>query len=78
MGGLGVSLQSFVGVHSNWVANSRQHVEIVVAVGVCVGTLQADASLALGLNTHEGFVTYAGVQHAFGDVPFKPLAEVLA
>ena len=40
--------------------------------------LQADASLALGLNTHEGFVTYAGVQHAFGDVPFKPLAEVLA
>ena len=40
--------------------------------------LQADASLALGLNTHEGFVTYAGVQHAFADVPFKPLAEVLA
>jgi alanine dehydrogenase len=40
--------------------------------------LQADDSLALGLNTHEGFVTYAGVQHAFGDVPFKTLAEVLA
>ena len=40
--------------------------------------LKADASLALGLNTHEGFVTYAGVKHAFADVPFKELAEVLA
>ena len=40
--------------------------------------LQADAALALGLNTHEGYVTYAGVQHAFADVPFKSLAEVLA
>jgi alanine dehydrogenase len=40
--------------------------------------LQADASLALGLNTHEGYVTYAGVQQAFDDVPFKALAEVLA
>jgi alanine dehydrogenase len=40
--------------------------------------LQSDAALALGLNTHEGYVTYAGVQHAFADVPFKTLAEVLA
>ncbi len=40
--------------------------------------LQADPALALGLNTHEGFVTYAGVRHAFGEVPFKALAEVLA
>jgi alanine dehydrogenase len=40
--------------------------------------LKADASLALGLNTHEGFVTYVGVQHAFADVPFKALAEILA
>jgi len=40
--------------------------------------LKADASLALGLNTHEGFVTYGGVKHAFADVPFKELAEVLA
>jgi alanine dehydrogenase len=40
--------------------------------------LQADPALALGLNTHEGFVTYAGVQHAFADVPFKALAEVIA
>ncbi len=40
--------------------------------------LQADGALALGLNTHQGYVTYAGVQHAFADVPFKSLAEVLA
>jgi alanine dehydrogenase len=40
--------------------------------------LKADAALALGLNTHEGFVTYTGVQHAFADVPFKSLEEVLA
>ena len=40
--------------------------------------LKADASLALGLNTHEGFVTYGGVKHAFADVPFKELAEVIA
>jgi alanine dehydrogenase len=40
--------------------------------------LKADASLALGLNTHEGFVTYGGVKQAFDDVPFKALAEVLA
>jgi alanine dehydrogenase len=40
--------------------------------------LKSDASLALGLNTHEGFVTYGGVKHAFADVPFKELAEVLA
>jgi alanine dehydrogenase len=40
--------------------------------------LRGDASLALGLNTHAGNVTYPGVQHAFADVPFKSLAEVLA
>lgn len=40
--------------------------------------LQSDGALALGLNTHEGNVTYAGVKHAFADVPFKSLAEVLA
>jgi alanine dehydrogenase len=40
--------------------------------------LQSDGALALVLNTHEGNVTYAGVKHAFADVPFKSLAEVLA
>jgi alanine dehydrogenase len=40
--------------------------------------LAADESLAKGLNTHAGKVTYAGVQHAFADVPFQPLAEALA
>jgi len=36
-----------------------------------------DSALALGLNTQDGFITYAGVQHAFGDLPFKSLQEVL-
>ncbi len=40
--------------------------------------LAADESLAKGLNTHNGMVTYAGVQHAFADVPFIELASVLA
>ncbi len=40
--------------------------------------LAADESLAKGLNTHDGKVTYAGVQHAFADVPFQTLAEAIA
>jgi alanine dehydrogenase len=40
--------------------------------------LQQDESLAKGLNTHDGKVTYAGVQHAFADVPFQTLAEAIA
>lgn len=40
--------------------------------------LAADESLARGLNTHDGKVTYAGVQHAFADVPYQELAEAIA
>lgn len=40
--------------------------------------LAADESLAKGLNTHAGKVTYAGVQHAFPELPFQELAEALA
>lgn len=40
--------------------------------------LAADESLAKGLNTHDGKVTYAGVQHAFPELPFQELAEALA
>jgi alanine dehydrogenase len=39
--------------------------------------LRADAALALGLNTHEGAVTYGPVAEAHG-MPTVPLAEVLS
>jgi len=40
--------------------------------------LAADESLAKGLNTHNGKVTYAGVLHAFPELPFQDLAEAIA
>lgn len=40
--------------------------------------LAADESLAKGLNTHDGKVTYAGVLHAFPQLPFQELAEAIA
>ena len=40
--------------------------------------LNADEALAKGLNTHDGKVTYAGVMHAFPELPFQELAEVIA
>ena len=40
--------------------------------------LAADESLAKGLNTHDGKVTYAGVLHAFPELPFQELAEAIA
>lgn len=39
--------------------------------------LRRNEALALGLNTHDGQVTYEGVAEAF-DLPLLPLAEVLA
>lgn len=39
--------------------------------------LQRNEALALGLNTHDGQVTYEGVAKAF-DLPLLPLTEVLA
>ena len=39
--------------------------------------LREDHALALGLNTHAGSLTYGAVAEAF-DMPFVPLAEVLA
>ena len=39
--------------------------------------LREDHALALGLNTHAGSLTYGAVAEAF-DLPFVPLAEVLA
>jgi len=38
--------------------------------------LRADQSLALGLNTHAGVVTYEAVAEAQG-LPYTPIAEVL-
>jgi alanine dehydrogenase len=40
--------------------------------------LAADESLAKGLNTHAGKVTYAGVTHAFPELPFQELKEAIA
>ena len=40
--------------------------------------LAADDSLAKGLNTHDGKVTYAGVSHAFPELPVESLAEAIA
>lgn len=40
--------------------------------------LAADESLAKGLNTHDGKVTYAGVLHAFPELPFQERAEAIA
>jgi alanine dehydrogenase len=40
--------------------------------------LQNDESLAKGLNVWDGKVTYAGVQHAFGDLPSAALNEAIA
>ena len=39
--------------------------------------LTDDAALALGLNVHEGSLTYEAVAEAF-DLPYVPVAEVLA
>ena len=39
--------------------------------------LRSDAALALGLNTHDGKVTYSGVAHAFPDFPIHKLEDVL-
>lgn len=40
--------------------------------------LAADESLAKGLNTHAGKVTYNGVLHAFPELPFQELKEAIA
>jgi alanine dehydrogenase len=40
--------------------------------------LAADESLAKGLNTHQGKVTYAGVRQAFPELPFEELAKAIA
>jgi alanine dehydrogenase len=39
--------------------------------------LADDAALALGLNVHDGSLTYEAVAEAF-DLPYVPVAEVLA
>jgi alanine dehydrogenase len=39
--------------------------------------LRADPALALGLNTHDGALTYAPVAHAHG-LDYRPLSEVLS
>ena len=39
--------------------------------------LREDSSLALGLNTYEGKLTFAGVAEAFG-LPLTATSEVLA
>jgi alanine dehydrogenase len=39
--------------------------------------MQNDEALAKGLNVHAGHVVYPGVNHAFGDLPYKELASVL-
>ena len=39
--------------------------------------LQDDASLALGLNTHDGFITHAAVGQAFPELPFKDTNELI-
>lgn len=40
--------------------------------------LQNDESLAKGLNTHDGKVIYAGVRHAFPELPAAELADVIS
>ena len=40
--------------------------------------LASDESLAKGLNTHAGKVTYAGVTHEFPELPFQELKEAIA
>lgn len=40
--------------------------------------LASDESLAKGLNTHDGKVTYAGVSHAFPELPVLTLEEAIA
>ena len=41
------------------------------------GAIAADPALALGLNTHDGFVTYKAVADDL-DLPYRSLADVLA
>ncbi|HOA57279.1 MAG TPA: alanine dehydrogenase, partial [Dermatophilaceae bacterium] len=41
------------------------------------GAIGADQALALGLNTHDGFVTYKAVADDL-DLPYRSLADVLA
>ena len=43
-----------------------------------VKALNDDASLAKGLNAHDGVVTYKGVADAFDGVPFSSVEDVLA
>ncbi|PRI09992.1 alanine dehydrogenase [Leucobacter massiliensis] len=43
-----------------------------------VAALQADEALAKGLNAHEGAITNAGVAHAFPELAYTPLDEVLS
>ncbi|MFM1983784.1 MAG: hypothetical protein RL723_219 [Actinomycetota bacterium] len=40
--------------------------------------LATDEALAKGLNTHDGKVTYAGVRHAFPELPYQELVEAIA
>jgi alanine dehydrogenase len=40
--------------------------------------LRDDASLALGLNTHAGAITYGAVAEAFPDLPAATLESALA
>ncbi len=40
--------------------------------------LTGNASLALGLNIHDGQITYAAVAEAFPDLPATPIEAVLA
>ncbi len=40
--------------------------------------LTDNASVALGLNTHDGQITYAAVAEAFPDLPATPIEAALA
>ena len=59
---LGVARKNLVGVHGNRVTHASKHVEVVVAVGVSVGTSQADVAL-LGHLLNGNSLTFA-VQRA--------------
>lgn len=40
--------------------------------------MQADASLARGLNAHDGFITNQGVAEAFPDLVYRPAQEIIS
>ncbi|GAA2181158.1 alanine dehydrogenase [Leucobacter tardus] len=51
---------------------------VAVADKGWVKALQDDASLAKGLNAHDGVLTYRGVADAFPELAYSPVDEVLA